>query len=475
MNDNSLQRVSPEMAGIPSAAVLHFVDRIEETIDELHSFMLLRHGQVAAEGWWQPYVPQRPHVLFSLSKSFTSTAIGLAVAEGLLTVDDLLLSFFPEEAPANADANLNAMRVRHVLSMATGHDQDTSDRVFSKRNWVKAFLSLPVEHEPGTHFVYNTAATYMLSAIIQKLTGQTLLDYLEPRLFQPLGIQGAAWETCPMGINTGGYGLSIKTEDIARFGQLYLQQGVWNGQRLIAEDWVAEATSKQIVNGDNLESDWNQGYGYQFWRCRHNAYRGDGAFGQFCLVLPEQDAVLAITAGTDDMQGVLNIIWETLLPAMGPALSPDPQGCEHLARRLSGLSARIPGEVSENEAVTEQAADGCFGMEANELGIQAMGFAFEPDGCVLEIEHARGVDRIPCGYQEWREGETALDPRAVMKTAAAARWSTKNKLVILLRLVETPFYRTLTCDFDGDRLAVGIEVNVAFGEKPIQRLQGKAR
>ena len=167
-------------------------------------------------------------MLFSLSKSFTSTAVGMAVAEGRLSVDDPVLSFFPDEAPRKPGENLAAMRVRHLLAMSTGHDQDTTEHLYRRRdgNWARAFLARPVAHAPGTHFLYNTGATYMLSAIVQKVTGQTLLEYLRPRLFEPLGIEGATWETCPRGVNTGGFGLSVKTEDIARFGQLYLQRGV---------------------------------------------------------------------------------------------------------------------------------------------------------------------------------------------------------------------------------------------------------
>lgn len=235
-------------------------------------------------------------------------------------MDDLVCDFFPEQVPEVISPNLAKMSIHHLLSMSTGHEQDPSNPVFSTSDgdWVKAFLSLDVEREPGTHFVYNTAATYMLAAILHKITGQSLLDYLTPRLFEPLGIVGATWETCPKGINTGGFGLSIKTEDIAKFGQLYLQNGVWNGKQLISAQWIAEAVKKQISNGDDPNSEWAQGYGYQFWRCRHNAYRGDGAFGQFCIVVPEQDMVVAITSGVNDMQGVMNGIWEIILPSLSP-------------------------------------------------------------------------------------------------------------------------------------------------------------
>ena len=248
---NQLQHSSPEAQGIPSAAIADFVATAEKTITSLHSFMLLRHGAVVAEGWWHPYRPETPHMLFSLSKSFTSTAVGLAVAEGRLTVEDPVLSFFPTDAPKKVSKNLAAMKVHHLLSMSTGHDQDTTERTLRSRNPFKAFLSLPVEHAPGTHFVYNSAASYMLAAIVQKLTGQTLLEYLTPRLFEPLGIAGATWESHPNGVNFGGWGLNIKTEDIARFGQLYLQKGLWNSQRILPEAWVEAATSKQVSNVGN--------------------------------------------------------------------------------------------------------------------------------------------------------------------------------------------------------------------------------
>ena len=341
----TLARSTPESQGVPSSAIQAFVEGVAKAGLELHSLMLLRHGRVIAEGWWHPYAAGVPHAMHSLSKSFTSTAIGMAVDEGRLTVDDPVLAYFPEDAPKRPSDNLKAMQVRHLLSMSTGHDQDTTGYMIRRKdgNWAHAFLARPVVHEPGTHFLYNTGATYMLSAIVQKLTGQTLLDYLGPRLFEPLGIEGATWEVCPHGVNTGGFGLSIKTEDIARFGQLYLQRGAWQGRRLVSTAWVAEATAKHIANGDDPDSDWAQGYGYQFWRCRHNAYRGDGAFGQYCVVMPEQDAVLAITGAVKDMQPPLDLVWTHLLPAMSRyPLAADEEAEAALRQKLAGLKLPTP-------------------------------------------------------------------------------------------------------------------------------------
>lgn len=460
----TLTRTTPEAQGVSSHAMLAFLDDVERNIPELHSLMLVRHGSVIAEGWWAPYAPQLPHMLFSLSKSFTSTAIGMAVDEKRLTVDDFVLSFFPEEAPSGADAHLQAMRVRHLLSMSTGHAQDASDRTFAQRNWVKAFLSLPVEHEPGTFFCYNTAATYMLSAILQKLTGEKLLDYLRPRLFQPLGITGASWQSCPLHINTGGFGLKVRTEDIARLGLLYLNQGLWHGQRLLSEAWIAEATARQVPNGENPDSDWNQGYGYQFWRCRHNCYRGDGAFGQYCLVLPEQDAVLAITAGTHDLQGVLTKVWDTLLPGMAPApLLPDLAAQTTLSARLAGLRFDPPAGAP-TAALAARVSGRKILFAPNDLHAAWAQFDFAADSATLTIRTGRRIHVIPCGVGAWQYGITSAffrNPR--QKVAASGIWSAPDTFQLTLRYYETPFYHTITCRFTDSGASLQMVTNVSFG------------
>ena len=317
----SLPRATPESQGVSSEAVLDFLKTANENVKSMHSVVLVRHGKLILEAWWGAESPEKPHVLWSLSKSFTSTAVGLAVADGKLSIDDPVLKFFPEAVPDNPSANLKGMRVRDLLTMATGHQDEP--KVRDQNDWIKTFLAHPVPHKPGTHFQYNTPATFMQSAIVQKVTGQKIVDYLTPRLFEPLGIESHRWDENPQGISIGGYGLYLRTEDIAKFGQLYLQRGVWDGKQLIPSEWVDMATSKQVSNGSDPSRDWDQGYGFQFWRCRHGAYRGDGKDGQFCIVLPDQDAVVAITANTPDMQGELNIVWDKLLPAFQDGALPE--------------------------------------------------------------------------------------------------------------------------------------------------------
>jgi CubicO group peptidase (beta-lactamase class C family) len=316
-----LQRSAPEKQGVKSQAIVEFLSKIKEENHELHSFMLLKNGEVISECWWEPYAPQYRHQLFSLSKSFTSTAIGMAVNEGLLTVDTLLADIFKEEIAElgnDVDEKIKKMTVKHILMMGTGMEYEKWDFWNTQTNNVKNFLSSHIKNEPGSVFFYHTLATYMQSAVITKLTGEKLVDYLKPRLFDPLGID-PFWEEDYRGISYGGFGLNLKTEEIAKFGQLYLQKGNWNGKQLVSESWIAEATSKQIDNAapsEHEQGDWNQGYGYQFWMCKpEGVYRGDGMFGQFCIVMPDADSVIAITSNAD-MQRVQDLIWDILLPAL---------------------------------------------------------------------------------------------------------------------------------------------------------------
>jgi CubicO group peptidase (beta-lactamase class C family) len=336
-----LPRSTPEAQGISSQAIRDFVETADK-INTLHSFMLVRHGHVLAEAWWKPEAPDKPHVLHSLSKSFTSTAVGLAISEGKLSLDAPVLKFFPADAPAEPSDNLTAMKVRDLLTMTGGHD--TEPKSVGGAPSVKQFLAHPVVHPPGTHFQYNTMGTYTLSAIITRVTGQTTLEFLKPRLFEPLGIEHPEWATSPEGYSLGGSGLKLCTEDIAKFGLLYLQKGKWHGKQLVPQAWVEEATSKQVPNDQEghakMGPDWREGYGFQFWRCTHGAFRGDGAAGQLCVVLPDQDAVVAITADTGDMQGELNAIWDKLYPAFQTeALPADPTGQEKLKPLLASLVA----------------------------------------------------------------------------------------------------------------------------------------
>jgi len=483
LTKNQLPHSAPETQGIASTAILAFVEAVEAQIQDLHSFMLLRHGHIVAQGWWSPYGPEDPHMLFSLSKSFTSTAIGLAVAEGRLTVEDRVLGFFAEDAPSEVGENLALMSVHDLLAMATGHAEDSTGYLHQCEdgNWVKAFLARPVEHTPGTHFVYNSGATYMLSAIVQKLTGMTLLDYLQPRLFAPLGITQATWESCPRGINVGGWGLQITTDAIARFGQLYLQKGVWHGQTLVPAKWVAEATARQVANNLEKNIDWAQGYGYQFWRCRHDAYRGDGAFGQFCIVMPDQDAVLAITSGLGDMQAVLNLVWTHLLPAMErAALADDKPAQTQLAQKLANLclsTARGAHTSPQIASVTGKT----YQFDPNEQPaatlrtpqLATLRLDFSGDTGTLTRRDSNGEHQVTAGSDGWHKGKTTLLNGKPQPIAASGAWITDDTYVIKTYFYTTPFCTTTTCRFSDDQLFLTDKLNVSFGPTDFPPLVGQ--
>ena len=307
--------------------------------------MIIKDGKVVKEGWFNGAGPDIPHVLFSVSKSFTATAVGYAVSEGKLSLDDTVADFFPDLLPENVSENLAGMKVRHLLTMTCGHSSDPTGKIIAKDILMnrlektldvdlrQAFLTYPVEHEPGTVFCYNSLGTYMLSAIVQKVVGEPVLDYLYPRLFEPLGIERPQWDMSKEGINLGGWGLYLKTEDMAKFGLLLLQKGKWNGKQILPGEWVEEASAKQVDNQpadvapEELDAwlehynltretcDWTQGYGYQLWRSRHG-FRADGMLGQFILVLPEKNAVIAMTANIWETQPELNFVWETIYPAL---------------------------------------------------------------------------------------------------------------------------------------------------------------
>lgn len=476
-----LPRVKPEIAGIAPESVLAFLEAVDAKVGGLHSFMLLRHGKVAAEGWWTPYAPQLPHMLYSLSKSFTSTAVGLAAADGLLTVDDPVISFFSDRVPTNVPPNLATMRVRHLLSMSTGHDKDATGPTTAAKDgdWVKAFLELPVEHAPGSKFVYNSAATYMCSAIVQKKTGKTVLEYLTPRLFEPLGIQNPTWESCPKGINTGGWGLSVKTEDIARFGQLYLQKGQWNGKQIVPAAWVEEATSKQIANGTGDTSDWSQGYGYQFWRCRHGAYRGDGAFGQYCVIFPEQEAVLAITSGVRDMQAVLNAVWEHLLPGMRPTEAPSDKS-DALRQKVSKLAVPLP-EGKSDSPNAKRVNNKTYRLETNPEKWESAHFAFSSNRATITLRGEGSERKIASDSGKWQESAVPapsdtprLGAPPAGKTAARGAWTADDTFTIKVCYIETPYIETITCKFSGEDVTIGRNMNVGFGPTERPLLTGRA-
>ncbi len=470
----NLPRATPESQGVDTEGVLNFLQAIQVSKLEWHSFMLLRHGKVVAEGWWEPFAPEYKHTLYSLSKSFTSTAIGFLVSEGKISVEDPVLKFFPEAAPADPGENLRAMKVKHLLTMNTGQDKDTLDalRNSSGGTWVSTFLAQPVPHAPGSHFQYNTGATYILGAIVHSVTGQTLEEYLEPRFFEPLGITGYDWEKSPQGLNKAGYGLRVKTEDIAKFGQFYLQKGQWNGQQLLPANWIEEATRKQ-TDSNKGDSDWSQGYGYQFWRCKPGFYRGDGAYGQFCFVMPEQDAVLVMTSESWDLQKSMNVAYKTLLPAFSAGPLPDnavKQG--FLKKELSQLALPVV-KGSTRSDLTAKYSGKVFNLAQNPYDVSQVSVVFSAKNCVLKMTRLEGEEKITFGWEKWitNPGErnimfpvpTRLETPA--RLAGTATWKDENTLLLVTKSVTAIHGDRMVLNFEGDTIRIEFMNSVSAHSK----------
>jgi CubicO group peptidase (beta-lactamase class C family) len=474
----SLPRATPEEVGVPAAAITAFLDSVATSKHEFQSFMLLRYGKVIAEGWWNPYRSDLKHTLYSLSKSFTATAVGFARAEQKLKLTDKVISFFQDQLPDSVSPYLQQLTIEDLLTMSVGQEPDPTAKAVSTDDWIKTFLALPIKYEPGSRFLYNSMATYMLSAIVQKATGQKILDFLQPRLFRPLGIAGIDWETDLHGINTGGWGLRLKTEDIAKFAQLFLQNGKWNGKQILPKNWAEEASSAAIIQHPQYSqekqdsSDWEQGYGYQMWRCRHGAYRGDGAFGQYAIVIPGVDAVIAITSETMDMQGELDLIWKILLPAFhNGKLAPNKNDNAILAQKLASLSLPVKKESIQVEASTLNGKT--FTIEPNTLDIQSMTFSVNGDKYQVTINTSSQHYPFNLAPNSWETGETTLAGPYLLssatnnlkglppfKVASEYTWIDPNTLELVLRYTESPHTRTITCHFDGDKISVVVKRSI---------------
>lgn len=446
------ERAVPESVGVDSEAIARFEAKLREMNSRHQGYMIYKDGKLAASSIAAPYrVTDKRHV-YSVSKTWTSTAIGIAVFEGLLSVEDTVISFFPDLLPDTVCENLAKMKVKHLLSMNTGHKSDTFPRVATAEpGWAKRFLSLDVEFEPGTHFCYNTTATYMLSAILTRLTGMRMTDYLRPRLFNPLGIEGVWWDESPEGIDFGGWGIHVSAEDMLKLGVLYLNKGVWNGMRILPEEWISEATSAVSDNSANKEVDWAVGYGYQIWRCQHNCYRADGAFGQYIIVSPDKNCVAVliselggILGGT--MQDLLDLYWDTVFAGMSDEPLPIKGEFDTSAHPFMCLPVGA-GDAAERNVK----------LDANKFGIKALRAEPTDNGLALTLwGDGDYACQLMCGFGQWeynrvrhlpiRPTPGQLDDGELNGPGviAAAYGEKDGKLTVKLAFVSSPHGMTLT-------------------------------
>lgn len=414
-----LPRSVPSAEGMDAEAVSALLDRLAERSVECHSMMVVRNGRVVAEGWWAPYCRDRPQLLYSLTKSFISIAVGLAVADGLLSLDDRVADVLGDHVTGDVLPRAQQLTIHYLLTMTTGHRADTLAEAWALEpaDLVKGFLRVPAQDLAGTRHAYNNPASFVLARMVERVTGRSIPDLLDDRLFGPMGVERPEWDRVASGATFGFHGLHLTTEAVAAFGEMLLRHGRWHGRQLVASEWVKLATRRhvQTVQSDDgsRTADWLQGYGYHFWMSRHG-YRADGAMGQYCLVVPEHDLVIAMTAATTDMQVPLDAVWDCLLPGLSRAGSHEDD--QALAERMRSLSLpRVTGNPGPGRAATA-VIDASAGVSALPNGTSVV---VDPsaDGWTVRFDTGEAVLTVDVGQGTWRESAPLGRP-----VVAAGAW-----------------------------------------------------
>jgi CubicO group peptidase (beta-lactamase class C family) len=472
----SLPRSAPAEQQVDPAAILGFLDAMDDRPDiEMHSLMVVRHGHVVAEGSWAPYDAGRPQLLYSLSKSFTSTAAAFAQAEGLLGLDDTVVSHFGEFDADITDPASRSIKIRHIASMASGHTREMLGEAIERdpAEPVRGFLLIPPDREPGTVFAYSQPCTYTLASIIQRNAGMPLTQYLRPRLFDPLGIGHVGWHTLGRGREQGFSGFHARTEDIAKLGQLYLQKGQWDGVQLIPGDWVEQATSTQVSNPDQPNPDWRQGYGFQFWMSRHG-YRGDGAFGQFCVILPELETVIATTAWTLDMQAILDAMWAHLLPGLGTGTPEGGSAQDQLTARLGGLelpACQAGPSPADWDPWTGEAFPVAASADATQVKptLTSITVTPRPGGGQISLIEPANTLTFPVGAGTWTTSTPVDNHGGTIPVAASGGWLDENTMRAEVIFLETPHRMDIECSLQ-DHVAKVTWRHPPLGQNRLQDL-----
>lgn len=436
-------RRTPESQGI-SPAVLTGVLRELDKLEYMKGIVVLRRGNVICEAGWAPWDRETPQALWSLSKSFTSCAVGLARSEKRLDLGDKLIGFFPEYRSCVTDKRMFDVTLRDLLTMRSGHARCAVVSAWADTagDWVRGFLSSQLTFPPGSRFVYNSAATYMLSAVIRRVTGLNVREYLMPRLFEPLEITPGLWESCPAGTNYGGFGLHLKLMDVAKFAQLILDKGRWQGKQLLPADYLEEAALPHADNSMREQPDWRCGYGYQFWRSRHG-FRGDGACGQYALMLPEEEMAVAVNATVTEMGKILDILWEKLLPGVQAAPLPEDKGARTELEKFAG-SLAVPAAPAGRNAEKF----GCtFVFGPNSVGIEGGSLEITPEKCILALRTSHGVEEIRAGFGAFVRSTAQLQDFRPHPIAGCASWKSANLLEIDLLFLDGTFRDTWEIEF----------------------------
>lgn len=460
----------PEKHGISSQIILNFVKQIENQNLEVNTFILLRDGKNIVEFYCMPYRKGCQQLLFSTTKIFTSMAAGIAWDGGYFNLDDKVISFFPDKLPEAISPNLEKMTIHNLLSMNTGHEDNIYSTIYPHKDWVKAFLSIEVEYEPGTYYRYSTHASHMLSAIIEKVTGQNMVDFLMPRLFGPLGIGRPSWETGPDGITAGGMGLSIPTEGVARFGQMLLNRGLYNGHRIVSEEYIRLATTKHSDNSKDAKEDHDkQGYGYHIQLCRNGCYRHVGSFGQLCFIAPKEKIVIVATSKKRNFEELSNLIYKYILNCVDDSTSMYRIDNEYkiLQNHLANMTIPLPVPKPIPDGIPN--IENCsYVIDKNLDNLNRLNFALSDKVLRCEFIHSDRDKRSlifnfekPVYTSDIFVKDIQLHKQGVI---TYANWQDKNILELTMIYIETPYIATYSITFNIYTIDIIYNINVSLTE-----------
>ncbi len=482
--NNLFEEASPESQGVSSLAVKGLLDACEERGIELNSLMVIRHGCKIAEGWYKPYGPEIPHAMHSFTKSVSAMAMGIAEEEGFLSLNDRVISYFPDKLPLHVSENLKEMTIEHLLTMTCGHEGETQSFMGKDgTDYARCFLEQDVTYKPGTHFAYNTLGSDMLGLILVKATGLQMTEFLKPRLFDPLGISGYSCTRTHEGFEHTGGGLFLRTEDMARLGQLYLDRGKWNGRQLVPEAFVDSATRSHIRQERN---EWNKGeelfagYGYQLWlNTIPNSYRFDGFYGQLALVLPDQDMVVALTSSTMRIDTLLTLVWDCLLPSISDCPLPADEKAERALREKLGHLEIIFTRSRKRSAREKEIGGKKIIFPHNDYsmipenrvwlleregvpsrGIEECSFVFDGETCRMTFRENGKETVLPLGMEGVPLEGVLNTPGLERHILALGTWLNDAVLQVEWRHYMSANHRYIQFDFSGE------EPLVTFSETP---------
>ena len=394
---NELPRSTPEEQGVPSKALVALFDSLHALpLTDMHAVVVMRHGKVIGEMYPKPYAPEYRHTMYSCSKTFVGIAVGLAIEDNRLRLDDRIAAIFPELLPDSVSKDLADMTVRHLLTMASGVKPDWNMRSRGKE-WIRTFLSKPVK-EPGTQYAYDSMVSYMLAAVVQKVTGKKLTEYLQERVFTPMNVTEWAWEESPEGVNTGGWGVHIQPESLAKFGQLILNEGSWEGKQLVPAEWIREMCKKHRETGREV-------YGYHIWHCggHDGAVRADGALGQYVISVLDKDMVVVMTEATlGNGRDQRRLIWDVLLPHIqDEPLPANKKDYQKLLKKQDGYKlAEVKGKASS--AFASNWENKTIELGKNTFGWKSLKLNFGKKEVTMTVTETNGKSyELPFGYQQW--------------------------------------------------------------------------